>query len=75
MLFRDKKRHQHQINYDPATMFPAIRASICTGEQTAGFINRETGVFTAVMLIASPVDRKQFCNDFGIRDEEIKIIY
>ena len=75
MLFRDKKRHQLRITYDPATMFPAIRASICTGEQPAGFVNRETGVFTAVMLIASPVDRKQFCNDFGIRDEEIKIIY
>lgn len=75
MLFRDKKRHQHQINYDPTTMFPAIRASICTGEQTAGFVNRETGVFTAVMLISSPVDRKRFCNDFGIRDEEIKTIY
>lgn len=76
MLFREKKHSSSpNFNYDPTTMFPAIRASICTGEQTAGFVNRETGAFTAIMVIASPVDRKRFCNDFGIRDEEIKIIY
>ncbi|HIT79326.1 MAG TPA: aspartate dehydrogenase [Candidatus Faecivivens stercorigallinarum] len=56
-------------------MSPAIRASICTGEQTAGFISRETGAFTGVMLINSPEDRKRFCKEFGIKDIDIKIIY
>lgn len=75
MLFCGKKHSSPSFDYNPSSMYPAIRSSICTGEQTAGFINRETGSFTAVMLIASPADRKEFCRIFGIKDCEIKIIY
>ena len=59
MFFRGKKRPApDKIVYDPSAMSPAIRASICTGEQTAGFISRETGAFTGVMLINSPRTEK-----------------
>ena len=76
MFFRGKKRPApDKIVYDPSAMSPAIRASICTGEQTAGFISRETGTFTGVMLINSPEDRKRFCKEFGVKDTDIKIIY
>ncbi len=75
MLFRGKKRLSLNFDYNPSSMYPVIRASICTGEQTAGFVNRETGSFTSVMLITSPADRKEFCRIFGINDNEIKIIY
>ena len=76
MFFRGKKRPApDKIVYDPSAMSPAIRASICTGEQTAGFISRETGAFTGVMLINSPEDRKRFCKEFGVKDTDIKIIY
>ena len=76
MFFRGKKRPApDKIVYDPSAMSPAIRASICTGEQTAGFISRETGAFTGVMLITSPEDRKRFCREFGVADDQIKIIY
>ena len=76
MFFRGKKRPAPgKIVYDPSAMSPAIRASICTGEQTAGFISRETGAFTGVMLINSPEDRKRFCKEFGIKDADIKTIY
>ena len=76
MFFRGKKRPApHKIIYNPSAMSPAIRASICTGEQTAGFISRETGTFTGVMLINSPEDRKRFCKEFGIKDADIKTIY
>ena len=76
MFFRGKKRPAPgKITYDPSAMSPAIRASICTGEQTAGFISRETGAFTGVMLINSPEDRKRFCKEFGIKDTDIKVIY
>ena len=76
MFFRGKKRPApDKIVYDPSAMSPAIRASICTGEQTAGFISRETGAFTGVMRINSPEDRKRFCKEFGVKDIDIKIIY
>ena len=76
MFFRGKKRPApDKIVYDPSAMSPAIRASICTGEQTAGFISRETGAFTGIMLINSPEDRKRFCKEFGVKDTDIKIIY
>ena len=76
MFFRGKKRPApDKIIYNPSAMSPAIRASICTGEQTAGFISRETGAFTGVMLINSPEDRKRFCKEFGVKDTDIKIIY
>ena len=76
MFFRGKKRPApDKIVYDSSAMSPAIRASICTGEQTAGFISRETGAFTGVMLINSPEDRKRFCKEFGIKDTDIKVIY
>lgn len=76
MFFRGKKRPApDKIIYNPSAMSPAIRASICTGEQTAGFISRETGAFTGVMLINSSEDRKRFCKEFGIKDADIKTIY
>lgn len=76
MFFRGKKRPApDKIIYNPSAMSPAIHASICTGEQTAGFISRETGAFTGVMLINSPEDRKRFCKEFGIKDADIKTIY
>ena len=76
MFFRGKKRPApDKIVYDPSAMSPAIRASICTGEQTAGFISRETGAFTGIMLINSPEDRKSFCKEFGVKDTDIKVIY
>ena len=38
-------------SYDRNTMKPVIKASICTGEQVAGFKDLHTGKFTEVMLI------------------------
>ena len=37
--------------FDAEQFLPAIRQSICTGERVAGFVNRETGGFSEVMLI------------------------
>ena len=40
--FRKKTAVQR---YDPEIAEPVIRSSICTGEKTAGFRDRKTGVF------------------------------
>ncbi len=71
-LFR--KRQPQAKNYDPEKQIPVIRSSICTGEKTAGFMEKDTGTFHDVMLIRNPGDLEDFRQQFGIR-EEIKTIY
>ena len=69
MLFKKEKK-----TYDPSIKRPVIRASICTGEQTAGFQDLETGKFTEVMLIRNEKDLNEFRKLYGI-DGEIEKIY
>ena len=59
--------------YDEAIQTPVIRCSICTGEQVAGFRNRETGRFEEVMLLRTPEDLEAFRKRYGITDEIEKI--
>lgn len=60
--------------YDKANLKPVIRASICTGEQVAGFLNIHTGKFEDVMLLKTEMDLEQFKSMYGI-DGEIEKIY
>ena len=50
-------------------MKPVIRASICTGEQVAGFKDIQTGKLEEIMLIKSPKDLDDFKNTYGITEE------
>lgn len=72
--FNKKKSDLRElIPYDPGCQYPVIKSSICTGEQVAGFKNREDGHFTEVMLIRSAVDLDRFKEIYGI--SEIKKEY
>ncbi|MDO4866583.1 MAG: aspartate dehydrogenase [Clostridia bacterium] len=70
-----KKRDREAIQYDPNTQQPAVRKSICTGEMTAGFIDRETGRFRDIMRLDGQKDLEAFCRSVGVSVEEIKTIY
>ncbi len=52
--------------YDPETEYPAIRASICTGERVAGFRDKKSGKFTEVMLIRSQKDIDEFKEKYNV---------
>jgi len=52
---------------------PAIRCSICTGEQVAGFLIRESGRFEEVTLIRGEEDLENFRRQYGITGEIEKI--
>lgn len=39
-MFGRKKKETERIVFDPSKQYPAIRCSICTGEQVAGFRDR-----------------------------------
>ncbi len=70
-LFKKKEAAE---TWDAEKLKPVIRASICTGEKVAGFIERDTRHFREVMLIADEADLKKFRERYGI-DGEIETIY
>lgn len=56
--------------YDRSNQKPVIKASICNGEQVAGFRDIHTGKFEEIMLIRRAEDLETFKITYGI-DEEI----
>ena len=68
-LFHKKPK----LPYDPAAQEPAVRRSICTGEMTVGFIDRETGRFHEYMLVRTPAELEAFRQSLGV--EELRTIY
>lgn len=59
-------------SYDNENMKPVIKASICNGEQVAGFKNMNTGKIEEVILIKTPEDLESFKNMYGINEEITK---
>lgn len=70
-LFKKKSIVQ---SYDRENTKPVIKASICNGEQVAGFKDIHTGKFEEVMLIKGAADLDKFRSMYGI-DEEIRKEY
>ena len=70
-LFKKKSARQ---TYDKENQKPIIKASICNGEQVAGFKDIHTGKFEEVMLIKSSADLDIFKSMYGI-DENIEKEY
>ena len=66
------KKKTAKKSYDRAHMKPVIRASICTGEQVAGFKDMSTGKIEEVMLIKCPEDLNNFKKTYGITEEITK---
>ena len=71
MLFKKKAIKK---TYDKGNQRPVIKASICNGEQVAGFQDVHTGAFEEVMLIRSHEDLNEFKRMYGI-EEKIEKIY
>lgn len=68
-LFKKKKAPQ---SYDKENKRPVIKASICNGEQIAGFKDIHTGKIEEVMLIKSPADLERFKAMYGIEEDIAK---
>ncbi len=56
-------------SYDKENKKPVIKASICNGEQVAGFKDIHTGKIEEVMLIKSSADLENFKTMYGINEE------
>ena len=71
-LFGNKEPSRE--TFDPSRFEPVIRASICTGEKTAGFRDKTTGKIQEVTLIRDSAELEAFKRQYGIRGE-IETIY
>lgn len=71
-LFR--KRIQ-TVEWDREAYEPAIQKSICTGEETFGFISRADGRFHGLEALRSADDRAAMCERYGIKPEEMRTIF
>ena len=65
-LFRSKVSGTPSYKYDPEKEKPIIKASICNGEQVAGFKNKTTGQFSEVMFIKDNSDLNLFMKTYGL---------
>lgn len=68
-LFKKKSKH---LSYDNINKKPIIKASICNGEQVAGFKDINSGKFEEVMLIRGASDLEMFKKQYGINEEITK---
>lgn len=68
-LFGKKKKSVSTARFDPERYTPVIRCSICTGEKSAGFRDRETGRVEEIMLIRDDRDLAEFRSQYGITGE------
>ena len=65
-FFSKENKSRPAYDYDSEKEKPVIRASICTGEQVAGFKSRNGGEFHEVMLIRDNDDLKEFMKTYGL---------
>ena len=71
-MFRKKKK---QETYDREKQKTVIRASICNGEQVAGFQDIHTGKFHEVQLIRNDRDLEEFLERYGIDEANVGRTY
>ncbi len=67
-MFRKKK--QPLISYNPETMRPVLRCSICNGEQVFGFKNKATGEFLEIALIRNAAELDAYKRMYGLETVE-----
>ena len=67
------KRKSEKLSYDKKCKKPVIKASICNGEQVAGFRDLKTGAFEEITLIRNARDLDDFKRMYGITGEIEKI--
>ena len=60
-------------SYNASIKQPIIRASICNGEQVAGFKDIRTGEFEEIMLIRNVEDLDKFRRMYRIAGEIVKV--
>ena len=74
MTIFPRKKHL-SIAFDPSKEEPVVKKSICTGEATVGFVDKNTGRYRDIRKVTSPVEIEAFCEEVGIDSKTIRTIY
>ena len=70
---REAEQEDQGFRYEREYHRPVSRASICTGEQVAGFWDLDARRFEEVMLIRGDADLQEFRRMYGVTGEIRKI--
>ena len=73
--FLKRKKTSDPSPYPPDLFEPVLRSSICTGEKTACFRNRETGKLHQILAIRSREDLEDFGKQYGVNTEKMKTVF
>ena len=74
MTLFHRKKHL-SVAFDPLKEEPVVKKSICTGEATVGFVDKNTGQYRDIRKVTSPVEIEAFCEEVGIDPQTIRTIY
>ncbi len=66
------RKRQAEAPYDRGNKIPVIRASICTGEQVAGFKDPVNGKFEELMLLRNGRDLQECLRRYHVEESEIR---
>lgn len=72
-MFGKKKLVKRE--FDPTIYRPVLKCSICTGEQVAGFKDKNTDKFEEVMLIINDKDLKLFLKTYKLQESDLSKEY
>lgn len=75
MGFFSKRKAMEYPVFPEGDHEPVLRCSICTGEQTLCYRDRQTGKLHDLMLVRDPADLDGFCRQNGLDPETIKKVY
>ncbi|MCD8299563.1 MAG: aspartate dehydrogenase [Clostridiales bacterium] len=70
MFGKKKKQEPEYPEFDLSVWKPFLRCSICTGEQTVGFKNRETGEVAEIGVITNPGELDRLKKFYGVDEFE-----
>ena len=73
--FGSKKSSANALSWDPTREEPVVKKSICTGEATVGFVDKNTGKYRDVRKVTTPAEIEAFCKEAGLSDTKIRTIY
>lgn len=74
MTLFHRKKHL-SVAFDHLKEEPVVKKSICTGEATVGFVDKNTGHYRDIRKVTSPVEIEAFCEEVGIDPQTIRTIY
>ena len=71
-LFRKKSPVK---DWDRENTEPAILKSICTGEETFGFIRKSDGHFTGLETVRTAGEKEALLASYGLKSGDVKTIW